>query len=154
MNTRITFIISSIIWLSVACSSENKVQDPVLGHYYTLKDALVDTNAETAAAAAVTLANEAKSTPGMEEVAAHATTIAGTDDVEAQRVTFELLSMALYDAISAGNPYGETVYVQFCPMAFDDKGAFWLSSNEEIFNPYFGDKMLKCGVVKETISIQ
>jgi len=44
------------------------------------------------------------------------------------------------------------VYKQYCPMAFDGKGAFWLSSSEEIRNPYYGDKMLKCGRVEETIS--
>jgi hypothetical protein len=43
------------------------------------------------------------------------------------------------------------LYVEYCPMAFDDKGASWLSSSKEIRNPYFGDKMLTCGEVKETI---
>lgn len=146
-----TLLIALVIILG-ACSGEQQETDPVLAQYYSLKDALVDTNAETAAKASASLAEVAKDTPGMNLVTDYATTIAETDNVEAQRETFELLSMAIYDALTAGNPYGETVYVQFCPMAFDNKGAFWLSSNEEIFNPYFGDKMLKCGVVKETIS--
>ena len=38
-------------------------------------------------------------------------------------------------------------YRQFCPMAFDFKGAFWLSDSEEILNPYFGEEMLTCGNV-------
>jgi hypothetical protein len=45
------------------------------------------------------------------------------------------------------------IYKQFCPMAFDNKGAYWLSSNEEIMNPYFGDKMLHCGKVEETVVV-
>jgi Cu(I)/Ag(I) efflux system membrane fusion protein len=35
-------------------------------------------------------------------------------------------------------------------MAFDNKGAFWLSEIEEIRNPYFGKEMLSCGEVIET----
>jgi hypothetical protein len=36
-------------------------------------------------------------------------------------------------------------------MAFNNKGDFWLSDNEEVLNPYFGDKMLRCGEVVEVI---
>jgi len=43
------------------------------------------------------------------------------------------------------------VYLQFCPMANGGKGASWLSKDEEIRNPYFGSRMLKCGRIKETI---
>jgi Cu(I)/Ag(I) efflux system membrane fusion protein len=34
-------------------------------------------------------------------------------------------------------------------MAFDNKGAYWLSETKEIRNPYFGDKMMTCGEVKK-----
>jgi hypothetical protein len=36
-------------------------------------------------------------------------------------------------------------------MAFDDQGADWLSAEEQIRNPYFGDKMLKCGLVEQDL---
>ncbi|MEP0987452.1 efflux RND transporter periplasmic adaptor subunit, partial [Ekhidna sp.] len=29
-------------------------------------------------------------------------------------------------------------YRQYCPMAFDNNGAFWLSDSDKILNPYFG----------------
>ncbi|MEZ4690982.1 MAG: hypothetical protein R3A12_12710 [Ignavibacteria bacterium] len=32
-----------------------------------------------------------------------------------------------------------TTYVVYCPMAFDRKGAYWLSKDKEIMNPYFGE---------------
>lgn len=32
-----------------------------------------------------------------------------------------------------------------CPMAFDKKGAYWIQEEEEVMNPYFGSKMLRCG---------
>ena len=43
------------------------------------------------------------------------------------------------------------MYKQFCPMAFNDQGGYWLSNSKEVRNPYFGDKMLKCGMVKVTL---
>jgi len=43
------------------------------------------------------------------------------------------------------------VYYQFCPMAIDNKGAYWLSEESDIKNPYFGDAMLTCGETKETL---
>jgi Cu(I)/Ag(I) efflux system membrane fusion protein len=33
-------------------------------------------------------------------------------------------------------------------MAKGNQGADWLSTEEQIRNPYFGDKMMKCGTVK------
>ncbi len=42
-------------------------------------------------------------------------------------------------------------YRQYCPMAFDFTGAFWLSDSDEILNPYFGDAMLTCGNIEEEL---
>ncbi len=39
----------------------------------------------------------------------------------------------------------------FCPMAFNDRGAFWFQPDADILNPYFGAEMLHCGVVKAWI---
>ena len=56
--------------------------------------------------------------------------------------------------ISAVKSYGtgEKIYVQYCPMANDDQGAYWLSRKTEILNPYFGDMMLLCGEVRDSVS--
>ena len=43
------------------------------------------------------------------------------------------------------------LYVQKCPMANNNKGAVWLSAEEEIRNPYYGDAMLTCGSVIDSI---
>jgi Cu(I)/Ag(I) efflux system membrane fusion protein len=37
-------------------------------------------------------------------------------------------------------------------MANDNEGADWLSKEEQVQNPYFGDQMLTCGTVQETIT--
>jgi len=36
-------------------------------------------------------------------------------------------------------------------MADNNNGAFWLSLEKEIRNPYYGEAMLKCGEVSQTI---
>lgn len=75
-----------------------------------------------------------------------------TDDIEAQRASFSKLSDNLYNSIKAYGLGGTVAYYDFCPMAFNDDGGYWLSDVTEIRNPYFGDKMLKCGSVEETLN--
>ena len=70
-------------------------------------------------------------------------------DIEKQRASFEVISDALIDLLQLIKPKGIETYNQFCPMAFNDKGASWLSSADSIMNPYYGKKMLHCGEVKE-----
>lgn len=71
--------------------------------------------------------------------------------INAQRKSFARYSEALYQSIKAFGIGDEEAYYQYCPMANDNAGASWLSDNQEIRNPYFGDKMLKCGTVKESL---
>jgi hypothetical protein len=77
--------------------------------------------------------------------------INGSGDIEKQREEFSRLSSSLYKTIKAYGLADKTAYYEFCPMAFNDKGAYWLSDEEKIRNPYFGDKMLTCGSVEETL---
>lgn len=77
--------------------------------------------------------------------------LAASHDLEIQRASFSQLSNALHDAIKTFKVENIHAYYQFCPMAFDNKGAFWISAEQEISNPYFGKAMLRCGVTKETL---
>ena len=61
------------------------------------------------------------------------------------------ISNTMVQLISTFNLLDETVYLQYCPMVNNDKGAYWLSKKEEIFNPYFGEEMLKCGETKRIL---
>jgi len=36
-------------------------------------------------------------------------------------------------------------------MALNDKGGYWLSNEKAIKNPYYGESMMACGEIKETI---
>lgn len=75
-----------------------------------------------------------------------------TSGIDAQRTAFESLSKTMYQLVTElGLPKGNYVYQQHCPMAFDNRGAWWLSEIPDIVNPYFGQKMLHCGVLKEAI---
>jgi Cu(I)/Ag(I) efflux system membrane fusion protein len=78
--------------------------------------------------------------------------IINNSDIEAQRLAFSDLSDEMYNTVKRFDISGLNIYYQFCPMAKNDKGAYWLSSSAEIRNPYFGDVMLKCGEIKETLN--
>ena len=77
--------------------------------------------------------------------------ISKTDDIEKQRQAYIQFNLAFYESIKMFGLDNTTAYFQYCPMANDDKGAYWLSSKKDILNPYFGDAMLTCGETKETI---
>ena len=81
----------------------------------------------------------------------HGDMISSSTDVEYQRKQFEYVSDAVIRSVQAFGTSGKTYFVQFCPMAFNNKGANWLASEEQIRNPYFGDKMMKCGSVKRKL---
>ncbi len=74
--------------------------------------------------------------------------------LDARRESFNMVSEMMYDLVKATGLKGSTVYRQYCPMAFNDKGAYWLSDKADILNPYFGDAMLTCGSVTDTLRFQ
>jgi len=140
----------------------------VVHRYMPLKDALVSTDVRAAKAEAGAL-NSALDNVEMEllqgeghmywmkEQAAmksHVNGISSSDDIEEQRKQFSFLTNVLVDALTAFGTGQDTLYLQYCPMAFDNAGADWLSEDETIRNPYFGDKMLKCGSVKTTFPLE
>jgi hypothetical protein len=77
--------------------------------------------------------------------------IQSSTDIEAQRKAFSNLSDNLYKSVKAFGLGGKEAFYEFCPMAFNNEGAYWLSEQKQIRNPYFGDKMLTCGQVKEKL---
>lgn len=65
---------------------------------------------------------------------------------------FETLSNALIAATKASpEAFDGELIVMHCPMAYEDRGADWLQASEPLQNPYFGQAMLECGEIKETI---
>ncbi|NRA11455.1 MAG: DUF3347 domain-containing protein [Crocinitomicaceae bacterium] len=84
----------------------------------------------------------------------HADLIISKDDLEEKRKQFDFLSQAIIQTVKAFGVNDVTYYEQYCSMAFDGKGASWISLKDEIMNPYFGDYMLHCGEVSETITVK
>lgn len=80
--------------------------------------------------------------------------IRASQEVGQQRIAFERVSQEVYDIVKNWGASGATVYKQFCPMALDSQGAFWLSAEKQIRNPYFGDAMLKCGEVQDELNFR
>ena len=84
------------------------------------------------------------------EIKIAATSILSTAKIKRQRNNFKSLSLGLTNAIEVFG-INEKVYHQFCPMADNNNGAFWLSKEKKVINPYFGSVMLNCGEVKQVI---
>ncbi|WP_321285522.1 efflux RND transporter periplasmic adaptor subunit [uncultured Sunxiuqinia sp.] len=78
-------------------------------------------------------------------------TISKLMDIEKQRTEFARFNLAFYKSLKMFGLANTTAYFQYCPMAIEDKGAYWFSETEEIRNPYFGDMMLGCGETRETL---
>lgn len=78
--------------------------------------------------------------------------VISTGKIEEQRLAFSGFSDQFFKAIKTFGLMGKTIYYQFCPMAKNGEGAYWLSENIDIRNPYFGQKMIDCGETRETLT--
>jgi hypothetical protein len=136
-------------------SAVTSFKDPKISnayaHYLKIKDALVSSNAADAKKAAGDLQESLQAVPNGTKALAEATKIFNASTIDEQRTAFSELSNEMKIVIKSAKFSSGAVYVEFCPMANNNLGAFWLSSEKEIRNPYFGDKMLKCGSVKEIV---
>ncbi len=77
--------------------------------------------------------------------------IAEADNIDTQRRAFKPLSETMIKVYKSFGLENETVYIQFCPMFDESKGAFWLSTQKQIANPYYGDLMPTCGDTQDSI---
>ncbi len=84
-------------------------------------------------------------------VGAAAQQIETASTIEAAREAFSALTPPMVAAIRELGDGGRDLFIQHCPMAFDNAGADWVSSEREIRNPYYGDAMLTCGKVTEEL---
>lgn len=129
--------------------------------YLKMKDAFVDGEAKTVSAFAKATSKSLKAidTDGMEKmVKSHLAksiemldAIERNEKLENQRAHFVILNKNMVAIAMNLKGMDSTLYVQQCPMANNNKGAVWLSTEEEIRNPYFGDAMLTCGSVIDSI---
>jgi len=153
-----------ILFATIANAQSNTNIKKVLDAYIQLKDALVKSDGASSSSASkilLTSIQEVNMTElntethsqwmkvvnELKEAAEH---ISETKEIAGQRDYFMSLSKNLYAVIKVSK--SETpIYYQFCPMANKGKGANWLSLENKIKNPYYGNQMLTCGKVVETI---
>lgn len=138
--------------------------------YFHLKDRLVLTNDTLAITSAKELKAAADSlqltdlkadqsivemTKGyVESISAEAAALSAEKNIEEMRKSFQVISDNMYDLVRTVRYDQQVLYHQFCPMAFNDQGAYWLSATSDVKNPYFGKKMLTCGEVKDSIDFR
>ncbi|MCR9225977.1 MAG: efflux RND transporter periplasmic adaptor subunit [Flavobacteriaceae bacterium] len=125
--------------------------------YLDLKDALVASDRGQAQKLARKGAGMASQINGMqmddmgkshiEQLENQLNDMGSKSNLEGQRETFVLLSQNMIQIGQQMQGLEVKLYVQHCPMANNDTGANWLSLEEEIRNPYYGDAMLTCGSV-------
>jgi hypothetical protein len=154
-----SLIITALIFLTPAFSVF--AQSPMLNAYYDMKNALVSSDPATASSHAGDFIKAAKAidlktlpanqliagTALQKKLADNAEQIEVTKDLSLQRNYFATLSLDLYSLLKLVKLSGGPVYQDYCPM----KKKYWLSSEKNIQNPYYGNMMLTCGHITETI---
>ncbi len=133
----------------------------VLSAYYGVKNALISGDASATNAKAKMLLAAISSFPVDKLSAADKTTwtkyadklqfdarhISESGDITHQREHFASLSENMFATVQAIKLNNAPVYRDYCPM----KKSYWLSETAAIQNPYYGNQMLTCGAVKETL---
>lgn len=136
----------------------------VFEHYFSVKDALVNTDSKAAAAHASALLKSLKDVDMaqlsaeehrvwmqvMKDLISEAEKMVAAKDIARQRASFALLSNNMY-TLSKVSQLSAPIYYQHCPMYAQGKGGHWLSKENTVKNPYYGSQMLTCGKTVETI---
>lgn len=118
--------------------------------YLAIKSAMVNTDSAKTEDAAKKLIANFNTETDYNIAKQIASLIAGTTDIKKQREFFVGLTDEVTKILKSDIKSGK-IHQQYCPMAFDGKGGYWLSDSDEIRNPYFGDIMLACGEVTEVL---
>jgi len=145
--------------------AQNRVAAGIIQDYLALKDALVEVKAASADSSARRLqagiqqlqaAGNGGLSPhlaiALDSMALQAGRVAAHPDksCESQRICFKYLSDQVIVFIRETGARGIALYSQYCPMALNETGGWWLSTSDRVRNPYFGSKMLTCGEVVDT----
>lgn len=129
----------------------DEVLQAVYLKYLELSRALTDGDRTGARLASNALEAGAGQVSGGHALAALAAKITLASGLETQRMHFAALSQEMIRLVRKAGLQQGAIYVDYCPMALNDKGAYWLSAEKGIRNPYFGEQMLTCGEVKDTL---
>ena len=129
--------------------------------YLKMKEAFVDSDAQGVSAFAKATLKEILSIPESElgkmeklhlsKIRKILTAITGKDDIESQRRDFVILNQNMVPLAKNLDVVEPEVFILKCPMADNNHGAFWISADKEIRNPYYGEQMMTCGSVVDSV---
>jgi hypothetical protein len=139
--------------LVLTAGAQNNQLTGLLTSYYGMKDALVAGKpASGAADSFIKVLNgidyKLISEGNVNTLLKDATAISQSREIKDQRVYFSNLSNNMISLLGSLKIGTDPVYKVYCPM----KKAYWLSSVNEVRNPYYGSSMLTCGKVVETLN--
>src|SRR5579871_2626973 len=101
-------------------------------NYLQLKDALVASNADAAREAAGKLNASLAGVHHGKSASTEASKLSKQTSLEDIRKTFAALSTAMTSVVKSAKVSKGILYVEYCPMANKNTGAFWLSNDKEI----------------------
>ena len=144
LSALFVFLISSDIF------TQNR-EERIIFHYLKLSSSLSDSDLKQSLKHAGKLASQLNQ-PAFSSLQASADAMKKAAALGQIRESFSVFSDSLSAMVKSGRlKPAETLYLVHCPMAFNDKGANWISDVPKVINPYFGDEMLHCGKVKSTL---
>lgn len=126
----------------------DKTTATIFRNYIQLEQALYKADLDEANRFAGDLAESFSNQQTLENAALQ---MRDTKDIDLLRIHFFTLTKEIESFLRSELKAG-SIYKQYCPMVFDNQGAFWFSDVPVINNPYFGESMSKCGKTEEVIS--
>lgn len=141
----------------------------LLQSYFSLKEAFINADTVKVNSAAVLLVQHADSlnlnelkgdSSGMiletadyfaSTISGSAKALAGENKIEDKLREFNMITDAMWGLTRTVKYEGQKVYYQFCPLAFDNTGGYWLSDKIDSGNPYLGDKEKGCSQVNDSL---
>ncbi|MBU2995374.1 efflux RND transporter periplasmic adaptor subunit [Cellulophaga baltica] len=151
---------TSLMKIKLPIEFQEKFQ-PVINAYLKMKDAFIASDTKQisilAKATSTTLKSVDRTSLGKMEQShikksiEMLDNIAKNDNLKTQRKHLVVLNENMVPIAMSLKDIEPMLYVQKCPMANNNKGAVWLSTEKDIRNPYYGEEMLTCGSVIEEI---
>lgn len=154
-----TFFLILMSWAGLmVTSAQNENWKSVLQEYLILEEALVRADVGTSKTALVKMQQKlnALDEKNMSETVQNETKLLkeqlslpdSSVKISGLRSKFKQISERMIVLAENKVFAEETLYVLYCPM----RDASWLDDTKEVYNPYYGKSMLRCGKVTATIN--
>ncbi|MDF1545518.1 MAG: efflux RND transporter periplasmic adaptor subunit [bacterium] len=87
------------------------------------------------------------------DIVGSALSASSAEDIKDARASFFHLSSSMIELHDAfGHADSKDYYLTYCPMAMDNAGAYWIQTQDTVWNSFYGDMMLRCGEIKKPLS--